>query len=1273
MLDKKYGMNYSMPHSVVHIVDNSAFTGNLPVTVVDDPSLLSTIVVCGSPMGEDRHVVPINRSDVTDIAYGMRNLTTADIEKYGQTITYLSSLLAQDVPVKFLRVTPNDATYAFSCMIIQWRWDGSTMHVRFSTTSGNGNNGLPLGVIHSNFKNVEKLNNTLVSANKATITDDDGTQWNQRVFMTNIAAGRGSEYNKFRYAIDYMTQSRRPANTKYLFSTIDTQTDQINEAFEASLINQNNGNRSDAINSVNVAVSKRVPGSSILVPTINESAIKELYADYVSHLKEMIDAKIDPVGGTVEWAEDVYKTLNINIFDPIFGLYIYEGDSDVSLPYFQTDMHKSDIPMLKDTNRPTVYLDDDQSIDDYLANPSVLNAKLNDITYGINAYNSDTKMNMYHVGDVFASGTATSAGLNMITSINQYTGTVTTIPINKVHTFTAEAIEEPEDVLRSFIDVNGEATDGSTGNVALAVAENIARRRIVPRGTVDSATGKIKYADDYIAVQQLGKSNTATGLNTFVIAKVSYKDKDTTSVKDPEVNDVKIRKTKADLYPLFVYPSTSVVSFASAPTDEYFSTAGSTVIVTSDTSSAAQGPKYPEGVSVGDVYVNGYFKDSVTGEIADIYTVVSDSPFMSGTAPTSIAGTKDLLNESYDIIVYQDSQSSTGTKVTWTVTSGTPVDGTNYLVDDIVKFDGISTAFAVGTSNAGVPSSLKVYDKTVGQNSAVSIGEHNQTAVYRVHSGCPYTDIHTMETIPSYEDNKFLIKNAAGEFSVYHFEPTEGSSATQPEDWTSAEGKYYSQISDFDSSAYKYYNSATGEFVSYEAGLIWSSANTYLETPSGTGVPAGLKISVTEDNIVVSVPEGTTPAVIQRYVVAGTQGTLYRYAQNPMFIPANYYSENYGINPNSENGGIAIEAGYTGFFDDNISDIEFKWRYSELLVRAYKGQIDQRIMSPTRCPAKFLFDGATNTIVGQTILPYMKYKPIDIINASTIFTDDEKEACVLDSSILKNITEYADIDVKQAMYDMMVYRCYYGMPEDKRPIGPGFGLSLHLDSGVTDANTALLVNQSFAKRFDNPNASWDIGGYVSTADGIAYTYTQRLVSNLFRHIKNTSINKPFAGAVTNIGYNEYSSFFPDVDTTDWEYRDLLYKSGGNAWIMDVNGNLQRKSQRSLFRENATSDLIQENNMRTLSQLCYLLQNKIDNSALLAYNDDGVLKTIKDECDNMFSNWIGDIVTDLDIQFKRDIDPNDGGEIVVCYVKVTFRGLILRVPIIVNVQRRTLNT
>ena len=434
---------------------------------------------------------------------------------------------------------------------------------------------------------------------------------------------------------------------------------------------------------------------------------------------------------------------------------------------------------------------------------------------------------------------------------------------------------------------------------------------------------------------------------------------------------------------------------------------------------------------------------------------------------------------------------------------------------------------------------------------------------------------------------------------------------------------------------------------------------------------AGLSITIGPENIEVSFDPSNKPkpTYIKRYIINGTYGSLFRYTANPIEIPADYYEDTYGINPSSEVGGISINHGYTGFFDDNISDIEFKWKYSELLVKAFRGEKDPRIQSPTRCPAKYLFDGATNTIVGQTILPYIKYKPIDIINASTVFTDDEKEAIQLDNSLIANIKEFTDIDVKQAMYDLMEIRCYNNIPEDKRPIGPGSGLSLHLDSGVTDINTAKLVNSSFTKRFNNPNASWDIGGYVSSADGVAYTYTKALVDNMFAHIKQYSVNKPYIGKYSSISSSDYVSFFPDIDTGDWELRELMYKSGGNAWMVDVNGNLQRKSQRTLYREGDTSDLIQENNMRTLSQLVYILQNKID-TYLLEYNDDGVLKTLKDEVDNLFSNWVGNLVQALDITFERDINPDDGGEIVVCYCNVTFRGLILRVPIIVNVQRRT---
>ena len=1034
MLETKYGLQYSMPHSVVHIVDNSMYTGELPTVVTDDPSLFATIVVSGAPMGADNEMIPINRSDVLNIAYGMSSLTSEDVKKYGQSVTYPSSIIAQDAPIKFMRVTPEDSTYAFSCLLIQWKWIGNKLHVRFNTTTGNGNNGLPMGIVHSSFKNVARLNSTLVKYNATSV---DG--WTQRVFMTAIAAGRGSMYNNFNIAINPTTQGRRPANARYIFSTIDTRIDQTVERFYASLINQNNGMRPDAIDSVNVQVGKRVKGSSIIVPTINEDAIKELYNEYMVKMKEFIDSNQADGASPMEWISNVYKTININTFDPVYGRYIYNGDVDVKLPYFQVDMFDLDIPQLEKSNRLEVTLESGVTPEAYTNNPVVLNDELKKNLYGID---TDSVKYDYHVGDVFLSNKA-SLSLSLITTINQSTGSITSIPISQVYTDTEH---ENKVRFKAYVEIKSSDTAEKTDTIA-AVNKAIEQGTIVPTKTDDG------YQNDMIIVCLESTDNN--GITTFGIANVAYTESaDDTGAVTVDTDNTTLYKTAAELYGMFAYPESSVTSFATStdktkPTGEYYDTPGATYIDT----------------TAGKVYINGF-----KGGSDDRIEVVSPAPFRVSAFSTSVSVSKNIVGTSYDVLI----------------------------------------------------------------------------------------------------------------------------------------------------------------------------------TPYG----------------------GTAVTKIQRYVISGTQGSIYRYAKDPSDIPQDYYSSDYGINPNSEMGGIPLENGYAGFFDDkNIKPIEFKWRYSELLVKAYNGSIDPRINSNVRCPAKYLFDGGHNTIVGQTILSYLKYDPRDIINASTIFTEDEKEALLLDPKELGNITgDNIDIDVKQAMYNLMIRRVYQGIPEDKRPIGPGSGLSLHLDAGVTDANTAILIRDSFAKRFNNPNASWDIGGYVSSADGIAYTYTKKLVDGMFRHMKTYSVNKPYTGKYTNISADEYISFFPDVDDKDWERRETFYTSGGNAWIMDVNGNLQRKSQRTLYREGDTSDLLQENNMRTLSQLVYLLQNKID-TYLLEYNDDGVLKTLKDDVDNLFTNWVGNLVQALDITFQRDINPLDGGEILVCYCNVTFRGLILRVPIIVNVQRR----
>ena len=1120
MLDKKYGLKYSMPHSVVHIVDNSMYTGDLPVTVADDPSLYASIVVTGAPMGVDNEIININRSDVLNVSYGTSNLTTNDIKKYGQGITYPASLLRQNVPIKFMRVTPQNSTYAFSCLLIQWKWDelNHVMRVRYKTSEDEYVNGLPVGVIHSNFKNPTRFNDSLVKNFKEDEKDDG---WKQRVFMTVIAAGRGKEYNKFNYAINQTQQSKKPANVRYLFSTIDTRTDATVEQFYGSLINQNNSIRVDAIDTVNVQVNKRVKGSSVLIPTINESAVTELYNEYMSHFKEMIPTNAtNATDENTQFINNVYASMNINIFDPIYGRYIYNGDTDVKLPYYQVDMFDLDIPKLDASNRITVVLSSAQTADSYLESPTALYDVLSTKLYGVS-----NSSNEYHIGDMFAPSSKSSVPMiTMITTINQYSGTITSIP------FVSFSVDGKPSTFKTIIESDTLTVEG----IKNTVNNLIQTKKLIPIKTSDGSA----YVKDAIIV--LSSKN-----KTFAVAVVSYKENKSHIAEMDVTESTSSVITDADAIRKGIVSTISdkknIVSFTTKFDDKTGDTPGTTYVDS----------------STGKVSVVGY-----TGK--DLINVNTKNAINVGSCPTSIVITNDVVNTAYDVIVYSSTVAD-GNKCAWKINSATISDG--------------GTGYAV--------------------------------------SATPYS--------------------------------VEGLSGTTV------------TISEVDS---------TGAVT---AVVVTSSETTRIEPKeykviTNSEPEASFKIIVKSSDISVTVADDVDPLIISRYVIPGTQGSVYSVARDTTTIPENYYSSTYGVNPTSEMGGIPVDHGYAGFFDDDISEIEFKWRYSELLVKAFRGEIDPRIKSPIRVPAKYLFDAGYNTIVGQTILPYIKYQVSDIINASTIFTSDEKEDILYDKSIIDGIGEFVDIDVKQAMYDLMEYRCYQGIPEDKRPIGPGSGLSLHLDSGITDATTALAINQSFIKRFTNPNASWDIGGYVAT-DGISYTYTKRIVDNLFSHMRQYSVNKPFTGRYTNIGPDEYVSFFPDVDATDWELRELLYNSGGNAWVMDVNGNLQRKSQRTLYREGDTSDLIQENNMRTLSQLVYLLQNKID-SYLLEYDDDGVLKTLKDECDNMFTNWIGNLVQSLEITFERDINPEDGGDIVVCYCNVTFRGLILRVPIIVNVQRRT---
>lgn len=1148
-LDAKYGLKYSMPHSYVHIVDNSMNEVTAPYSEASDPSLLSTIVVTGSPIGMDNQIVDINNSAIANVSFGLGSVTASDIERYGQGITYAPSLINQGAPVKFMRVTPAGSTYAFVCLLVQWRTEeteaGSKVHVRYVTSDNSidppTTNGLPANIIHDAFKNQERFHDALVKYFHKDAVTIDGMTWKQDVFMTFIAAGRGSGYNKFNVFIDKTVQSKKPANVKYTFTTFDTMNNSIVEQFGASLINDNNMSY-NAIEPVNIAVKKRVLGSSIMIPTVNTNAVRSIFTDYQHALSRTI------LVDQSSFNENVYKYTNINTFDVLFGRYLYEGDMDTLLPCYQVEMLNTEIPRLNETHIIRTLTQSDSKGQEILDYTYAVADKLEQTLLGINDTGDDVS-----IGDIYATGANNNPNLRLVAGINQASGAITHITIQDVYK------------------IDNHNRDNS---------KSYKLRYIIDMTSLDHA---LTTSDTDAVVAAIKKKKSDMGVlsaNECFVVRVTPTENDTDEFKVVLVTD--LDKTSATPT-MTIYSRTDLVKcirVLDLPNTFMEVNGVSNIGGTGEGSAKAiPGAVYLD-YAAGQFVV--YKTTNVIPESNKAYYTIETNrnKFVSSALniPTYVSINNDINGSTYDVFVYDEYVYEVNPDANIKIGSsgGSTKPGTGYEVGDIVTLNDVTERTTI---------SFKV----------------------------------TQVDVPNGAVTKLEINDGENNLIACTQDLTNG-------------------------------------------GLFETTA----KTGSGTGLMIGIQASD------VKLASSANPKQIYRYTVTNGIGSVYKIVYQAYDIPSNYYSDIYGVNPEAELGGINVANGRTGWMDEydngTLSTIAFKWNYSALLVKAFKGEIDPRIMSPARVPAKFLFDAGFNTLIGSTMISYLNYPVREQIAISTIFTEDEKMDIIYDESLISDL-EAIDVDVKQAMYDLMEYRCYLGIPEDKRPIGPGSGLSLHLDAGkLEDANSIKTLIKSFTKRFTNPNASWDIGGYTSSVDGVTYTYTKRIVDNLFAHIFRHTINKPFVGDYTSITPDEYTSFYPDIDMTDWDLREILYTSGGNAWTMNEQRVLQRKSQVTLYREGASSDLLQENNMRTLSRLVYMLQNKID-SYLLEYSDDGVLKTLSDECNNMFSGWVGSYVQALDISFERDIDPNNGGEIVVCYCNVTFRGLILRVPIIVNVQRR----
>lgn len=1152
MIDTKYGLKYSFPHTLVHIVDNSAYTGELPVITSYDPSLFATIVVTGMPMGVDRQIVTITRTDVLNKAFGAESLTNSDINKYGQSVEYPASLIRQGVPVRLLRVTPDDAAYGIVVLYIEWRTNGNDMEVRLNKASLDDL--IAEGIDLAAYANPDRVAKATFS--KLASTSVDGG-WRREVLITYVSAGRGSNYNNFSIYINSPSfeQMKKYDNAVYNFGTIDNRLSSSIandvEQFTASLINDATKLSAygvvTSIDSVNVQMKKRLEGSSIMIPYVNEQTIRILYAEWLKLYDNNLITNVTTNAAVRKAYEEMRKAFTVNKFDCIYGKTIYNDDI-VNIPYLVIDTLDTDIPQL-DTSHMVITGNHEGStnVDEYKNLNAIYGSKIN--PYYINMYNMDIttsySSSVVNPGTVFLVNQDTAPVFNVVHTINPYTGAIGSVRIPNV-------------------------------------------KNLLSDNTVARITRNNKVQDPESSEWVPDENDPTTIVyDSAPIAKYFYYTKRVSKLVTSDV--IKLINSQID-------PATcGFTSTAGSPATSYDYRKGE----------VDPGSKNVYGSIIAVGYVNNYGIKT--------FTLYQINQFDTTT------GVKSLFE--YPINIYASL--------------------------DFLSYAGVE----------------KIYDIIALKSYAVDIAEKTVTM-----STTGYAKSDIINDIPN---NVAFMK--IGALYIDDVTATRDSGDTIPNFYAQKvniiENIWSEEVSD--NVTYKMFVANVGGINCTRVGTVPQSVNIYQDLLSETYDVINYTAAHIEEyqdtTIITKIPADDSS--IWRYAVTGTALSSFRVANTNIAVPKNYYLGDYGISTSSINGGVSVEGGSSGFFDDEkMSSLEFKLRYSELLVKAFRGEIDPRILSPTRVPAKFMFDGGFNTVLSIRQLPFTEPDIDDVIYASTIFTNEEKEEFAFNKALISGKVSYSDIDVKKAMYDLMIERVYQRIPEDKRPIGPGSGLQLYLDSGLADIETIKAMNTSFKSRFTNPNASWDIGGYTSSVNGVTYTYVKYIVDHLFNHCNMYNINKPYANTYATIANNEYTDFFPNIDATDWDLEELLYQSGGNSWVLDQNGGLRRKSQRTLYREaTGTSDLLQESNMRTLSQLVFLLQNQLDNW-LFEYIDDGSLASMRESVNNIFSGWVGTRVQALDIDFERDLN-TDGGEIVVCYVNVTFRGILLRIPIIVNVNRR----
>lgn len=345
------------------------------------------------------------------------------------------------------------------------------------------------------------------------------------------------------------------------------------------------------------------------------------------------------------------------------------------------------------------------------------------------------------------------------------------------------------------------------------------------------------------------------------------------------------------------------------------------------------------------------------------------------------------------------------------------------------------------------------------------------------------------------------------------------------------------------------------------------------------------------------------------------------------YVAANYTSTENLVDFTSVKG-VTLTNGSNGYFDEprTIVDAEgntvqrtVEEEIEECYNKAYDGTYDKRIISKNRINLTALFDANYPFSVKRTMYELTKLR-----NSHPIYLDagiiDTLSMPVVKSLITKYEGFFNDMDANE------------------------------VPKGSIDIHNMIVKEPTTNKR-------------------CLVTTSYYLSAQFINHLMRNGFHIPLVKEAAQVTGHVKDTLKPVIEEYDSEIKELLYNNRFNYYEC-VNENVFQRATQST-RQQANSDLLEENNVRTLM----VLKNAVEadlNAELYDFADEGQRQSFREIQKAKYASWTGSIIESFDIEFSNT-QYEVTRSILHAYIVVVFRGLNKRAIAEIDINKRTVAT